>query len=287
MSYPQSATFNQRKRWYYQIDHCGKTITEVCKIFGISRKCFYRWQKKDFSVRLYQSKRTQPNLKLTFGVKKFIVQEKMRTNYGPLKMKIHLKRKLNMELSTGLIYRFYKRRGLIRKPQRKMPWYKPLESPLIITKPGEGVQMDVKYVYHKGMRKYQFSALDPYTEKYYFGIFDTKHSRNAVRNFMEAEAYFGFMILSVQTDNGSECRGEFHDWLTKCGTPHYFIPKKSPYWNGKVERAHRTIDDEFYQNPYRQWKTPHEWLSYYNFERIHLSLNGMTPQEFYLKKCNP
>lgn len=46
-----------------------------------------------------------------------------------------------------------------------------------------------------------------------------------------------------------------------------------------VERAHKTIDDEFYQNPYRIWKTPFEWLDYYNFKRIHLSINGLTPQE--------
>ncbi len=98
-----------------------------------------------------------------------------------------------------------------------------------------------------------------------------------------AEKYFGFKISSVQTDNGSEFRGVFHYWLEKKNTPHYFIPKGSPYWNGKVERVHRTIDEEYYHNPYRIWKTPYEWLYYYNFERIHLSLNGLTPQEKHLE----
>ncbi len=79
--------------------------------------------------------------------------------------------------------------------------------------------------------------------------------------------------------NGSEFRGCFHDWLSKKNIPHYFIPKSSPYWNSKVERVYRTIDDEYYHNPFRVWKTPYEWLQYYNFERIHLSLNGLTPQE--------
>ena len=70
---------------------------------------------------------------------------------------------------------------------------------------------------------------------------------------------------------------------TKRNTPHYFIPKKSPYWNANVERVHRTIDDEYCQNPLRVWKNVYEWLNYYNFERIHLSLNGLTPQEKYLQ----
>ena len=52
-----------------------------------------------------------------------------------------------------------------------------------------------------------------------------------------------------------------------------------PCWNGCVERVHRTIDDEFLLNPHRVWKTIEEWLEYYNKERIHLSLHGLTPYE--------
>jgi transposase InsO family protein len=151
----------------------------------------------------------------------------------------------------------------------------------MVEKPGEGVQLDVKYVYAHGIRHYQFSVFDPFTEKYHFTIFPTKESKNAIGAFKKSEKYFGFRILSVQTDNGSEFRGYFHKWLGKksINIPHYFIPKSSPYWNAQVERVHKTIDDEFYHNPYRAWDTPYEWLQYYNFERIHLTLNGLTPQE--------
>ena len=139
--------------------------------------------------------------------------------------------------------------------------------------------MDVKYVYEQGIRKYQFSVLDPFTHKYYFKVFLTKESKNSIEVFLEAQTYFGFKILSVQTDNGSEARGCFHDWLTQNNIAHYFIPKNSPYWNAQVERVHRTIDDEYYLNPLRVWKTSYEWLEYYNFERLHETLNGLTPQE--------
>lgn len=287
MSYPRMADRRQRDRWYFQVDCCGKSVKEVCAIFGLSRTCYYRWRTKDFDSRSYRSRQQQPRLKLTPTVRIFIVQEKLKTNYGPLKMKMHVKQQLGVDLSTGLIYRFYKKKKLIRKPQKKLSWYEPLKYALTITKPGQGVQLDVKYVYEEGRRKYQFSVLDPYTRRYYFRIFNTKHSINAVTVFQEAETIFGFPITSVQTDNGSEFRGEFHGWLTRRQTPHYFIPKRSPYWNGHVERVHRTIDDEYYHNPHRVWRTPYEWLSYYNFERIHLSLNGLTPYQFYLQKCNP
>lgn len=277
-SYPRK----QRFQWYLQVDKEKRPVKEVCQIFGVSRKTYYKWRKHDLGLSgntSYQPSKNQPNTKLTYLVKRFIEEQKLRTNYGPLKMKLLVKKELGLDISTTIIYRFYQKKKLIRKPQKKQPWYEPLKYHLTIEKPGQGVQMDTKYVYKQGIRMYQFSVFDPFTEKYHFTVFPSKESKNAIQAFKVAQRYFGFKILSIQTDNGSEFRGVFHTWLTKKSIPHYFIPKSSPYWNGKVERVHRTIDDEYYHNPLRVWKTPHEWLHYYNFERIHLSLNGLTPQE--------
>jgi hypothetical protein len=194
-------------------------------------------------------------------------------------MKLAIKKELNIKVSTTIIYRFYKKAKLIRRPQKRYAWFSTMTEKLIITAPGQGVQLDVKYVYEGGKRRYQFSVFDPYTELYHFTIFETRHSVNAVTAFLNAEQYFGFKILTVQTDNGSEFRGDFHSWLIDKNLTHYFIPKKSPWWNGKVERVHKTIDEEYYHNPWRVWKTPQEWLQYYNEERIHLSINGLTPRQ--------
>jgi transposase InsO family protein len=102
-----------------------------------------------------------------------------------------------------------------------------------------------------------------------------------VRAFEEAEEVFPFRILGVQNDNGSENRGEFHQYLGQRGIAHYFIPKSSPNWDGAVERAHGVIDQEFYLNPTRPWKTLNEYLHWYNYERIHLGkyLRGLVPVE--------
>jgi IS30 family transposase len=271
----------QRFKWYRQINKYSRSVKETCSIFGISRKTYYYWRLRDYGYleSNYRPVKVQPNLKLTNEVRKIIEECKLKTNYGPLKMKQYLEKNHDISLSTTIIYRYYQKKKLIRKPQKKLPWYQPMKEPITIVKQGQGVQMDVKYVYEEGIRKYQFSVFDPYTKKYHFTIFGTRESKNAICAFQEAQKYFGFKILSIQTDNGSEFRGCFHDWLTKNNTPHYFIPKKSPYWNANVERVHRTIDDEYYQNPLRVWDTVYEWLHYYNFERMHLSLGGLTPQE--------
>jgi putative transposase len=277
--YPRS----ERNKWYAQVEVCHRSVKEVCQIFGISRQCYYEWYARDRKERKrYRTdlpKKNQPNTKLTQELKAFIKETKLRTNYGPDKMMKYVRKQKGIKVSTTIIYRYYQSAKLIRRPQRKLPWYQPMTQKLPIRSPGEGVQMDVKYVYEGSKRRYQFSVFDPYTKLYDFTVFPTKHSKNCILAFQEAEQYFGFRIASVQTDNGSETRGVFHQWLTEHQIPHYFIPKKSPWWNGNVERVHRTIDEEYYHNPWRQFKTPAEWLEYYNNERIHQSLGDLTPRE--------
>lgn len=273
----------ERNKWYSQVEIKHKSVKDVCEIFGISRQCYYKWHRIDRALRRqYRTdlpNKNQPNTKLTPDIKAVIREVKLKSNYGPEKMRRYLKKTLRLIVSTTIIYRFYVKEKLIRRPQRKLPWYQPMKQKLTVTRPGEGVQMDVKYVYESGQRKYKFSVFDPYTKLYFFMISSTKESRNSIAAYLAAEQYFGFKIISVQTDNGSEARGEFHTWLTKRNIPHYFIPKKSPWWNANVERVHKTIDDEYYHNPYRIWKNPLEWLEYYNNERIHLSLGDLTPME--------
>ena len=185
-----------RNKWYFLVDHAGKTVDEVCSLYFISRKTYYKWKKKDLKdSHNYNSKKTHPHTKLTPDVKSIIEKTKIKTNYGPKKMSLYLSRKHNIGVSTTVIYRYYKRRMLIRKPQRKLSWYSPMKSKLTIKNKGEGVQMDVKYVYEKSIRMYQFSVFDPYTKKYHFTIFDSKHSRNCITAMINAENYFVLNLL--------------------------------------------------------------------------------------------
>ena len=96
----------------------------------------------------------------------------------------------------------------------------------------------------------------------------------------------------VQTDNGSEFLGEFHEYLTAAHITHQFIYPHSPRINGVVERFNRTIQEEcinrcdelFYdQKTFEQKLTT--YLIWYNTKRPHHSLKLMSPTE-YLKTTN-
>lgn len=280
---PKTYPKELRGRWYLSVDRDHRSVTATCLIFGVSRQTYHKWYQRDHGKggRFHQPRRVQPKLKLTSEVRQLIVREKNLTNYGPLKMRLLLKRRLGITVSTTIIYRFYKRKGLIRRPQKKLPWYQPLKNPVIPTKPGEVVQVDTKYVWVDNRRQYQRTFVDIFTGFHHAVIVASLEAQATIVAFEQAEQAFLFPMLGVQSDNGSENRGVFHQYLGQRGIAHYFIPKSSPNWDGAVERAHGVIDQEFYLNPTRPWKTLEEYLHWYNYERIHLGkyLRGLTPME--------
>src|SRR3989344_5830234 len=97
---------NQRFRWYLSVDKDNRSVKETCRIFGISRKCYYKWRLRDYGKRgnTYVVAKRQPNLKLTYEIKKFIEEQKLRTNYGPLKMKMLVQIHFGLNISTTIIY---------------------------------------------------------------------------------------------------------------------------------------------------------------------------------------
>jgi transposase InsO family protein len=270
-----------RKKWYYLVDKIGKKVSEICEMYDISKKTYYKWRANDLGSVKYIGKKEHPETKIKGIVRVLICEEKEKTNYGPLKMKLLIKRRLGIDVSTTAIYKFYKKKGLIRRPQRKLAWYQPLKEPLKARYPGDVVQLDAKHVWEDNIRKYQRTFIDIYTGMQFAYVTSTMTAEDTINAYLNAEKFFPFKILGIQNDNGSENRGEFHKFLGEKGVAHYFIPKCSPQWDGSVERAHGVIDQEYYLNPRKTWKSLNEYLMWYNYERIHLGkyLNGMIPIE--------
>lgn len=272
-----------RIRWYRLVDAEKRSIAEVCRTFGIPKKTYYKWRQRDFgrSSPFHRSRKHHPSLKLTSELCIAIRNEKLRTNYGPRKMALWVRRECGISVTPTIIYRFYRRKGLIREPQRRLPWYQPLTRRIVPQAPGELVEADLKYVWADGGRKYQFTFYDVYTGWPSVTIRERKTDDDAIAAFEEAKRAFPFTITLVQTDNGGENRGDFHRHLQKLGVAHVFIPKSSPWWSGHVERFHGVIDKELWLNHRHVFRTLDEYLTFYRTDRIHLGkyLNGLTPLE--------
>jgi IS30 family transposase len=279
---PLSAPLETRAKWYLQVDKYGKKVSDVCNIFGISRKTYYKWYQLDHRFKEKRVKRRglHPQTKLTPEVRRVVYEQKLRYNYGPKKMQFFLRDNYQLNVSTTAIYKYFKRRKLIRKPQKQQAWYIPLKEPYYAQIAGENVQLDVKYVPGANLTwSYQYRFLDTVTNLQYAVEMPTKDAASSIKAFKLAQRYFPFKITGIQTDNGSEFRGNFHKYLVRINIVQRYIPKRSAPWNGKVERANRSIDDEFYLNPFRPWITLMAYVNWYNHERPHLGrgMNGLTP----------
>jgi transposase InsO family protein len=227
-----------------------------------------------------------PQTKLTPFVQAVVIEAKRKSNYGPEKMKLHLKKECHVSVSTTAIYKFFKKKRLIRKPQKKMPWYRPMKKRLRnVKQPGQNVQLDVKYVPGESAKEwaYQYRFIDVLTNMQFALNCLDRSTESSICAFKKAETFFPFVIQGIQTDNGGEFRGVFAEYLKQRSILHRFIPKRSAPWNGKVERANRSVDDEFYLNPTRPWSTLAEYVRWYNNKRYHLGkgMRGRTPNQRY------
>ena len=90
----------------------------------------------------------------------------------------------------------------------------------------------------------------------------------------------------IRVDNGSEFTShEFMRWATERGVYIDFIEPGSPYQNAYIERFNRTyredvLDSYLFNNLEEVRYLTKEWVTAYNTERPHDSLNDMSPMEY-------
>jgi len=93
-----------------------------------------------------------------------------------------------------------------------------------------------------------------------------------------------FRIQQIRTDRGHEFQAKLHWHVEDLGIRHVYIKARTPQFNGKVERSHRSDQQEFYQlltykDDVDLTEKLAEWEAFYNFARQHGAHHGKTPYE--------
>lgn len=107
--------------------------------------------------------------------------------------------------------------------------------------------MDVKHLKFDTGRFYRFTAIDEATRYRVLKIYDRLSIKNAVDFVEEVRRRLPVAIQRIQTDSGAEFGADFMWHLLDLGIAHRHIPPGCPESNGKVERSHRTDEEEFYR----------------------------------------
>jgi len=140
--------------------------------------------------------------------------------------------------------------------------------------------------YRNPVRGYHYlhTALDGYSRLAYSELLGDEGKETAAAFWLRANAWFtqcGITVRKVLTDNGSCYRS--HAFADALGhIEHRRTRPYRPQTNGKVERFHRTLADEWaYARLYRTDAERSEafttWLHAYNHHRGHTALGGQPP----------
>lgn len=293
----------ERLRWVMPLVNKEIKLTDMVKVCPHSRRSLLRWKSayleggKEALIPLSTAPKTQPN-ETPIRIKEEVTS--LRKETGLCALKLHWKlEKQGIEVPTRTVGKIIQQEGLVRKYRTKKVKYKYIKAE---RKPGELIEIDVKYVPGKvaGKRYFQYTAIDTATRWRYLAVYEIQSAFNSIRFLQEVIKRFPHPIAAIKTDNhaiftnyyvGTAKRSDntvktvhgLDRFCAKHGIVHYLIDPGKPAQNGTVERSHREDEEKFYQrNKFASVsilkKKIREWNHYYN-NLEHCSLNGKTPNE--------
>lgn len=272
----------------------------TAKELGISRWTVYRWVKKGTSIAGYtktyryqgiERHSTRPrHVKRALSLKEesAIISLRQRKPYTAEKVKYLL----HLSASIRTIHRRIKAKGLThrygnhRRPKYQKTIHMHLKNTFTIGK----LQMDVKYLTPEltGLPYtcFEYAVVDIYSRYKDAVILNQLDQDGAILALLEMRKRLPFMPDFIQTDNGLEFQGRFHQYCVDSGLKHHLIHKRTPNENAVIERTFRTDEEEFFFMMERAPKDYDElrvwfaaFLHEYNYERPHLGINLKTPME--------
>lgn len=266
----------------------GVPLTTLSVEFGVAREVLGRWwtryQVGDLAALTPQSRRPRRSpSRLAPPVERRILRLRARRLSA-----VRIGHALGIGHST--VQRVLQRHGLSRLPQPARPKPRRYEK----QRPGELVHIDLKYLpaLRNARHDFEFAAVDDFSREAVVSI-RTDQSSTAAAAFLEqVAATLPYRIEAVLTDNAfafTMRHARYSDRLTRfqqvCAAldiDHHVLRPYAPQSNGKVERFFRTINDEcLHVRPLFTFaarsRAVDDFVWYYNHERPHLSLGGMTP----------
>jgi transposase InsO family protein len=297
-NYEQRKQIKMRLSWFNDYQKL-QNVFKVCRRHGISPKTFYKWLKR------YKTSGNDPNALVNHSRKprnkhpnstapqtvELILKLKAQTNFGQKRLRSLLAAKYNIKLAEKTIYKYLKAFNMSSAYKSKRPKHKRRYS---MPYPGDIVQIDIKFVKINRKQLYQFSAIDDCTRSSIVKFYTERSNMTALDFADFVIRTFPFKIKTIQTDNDSvftinhpravDKQHHFSQLLLKRGIRHKLIKPYSPELNGKVERFHRSCEEEFFRvNNFKSFEDlvskSKEFMYYYNHLRSHSGINNLTPIE--------
>ncbi|GIW23647.1 MAG: IS481 family transposase [Candidatus Sericytochromatia bacterium] len=290
------------------------TIQKCCALNGTTKKTFHKWIKRfkennyDIKEFRYRSRRphTFPN-RISPEIELLILKAREETGGSGGRILFHfIKTQYSIYISPATIDRVIKRNGLSKRYKiKKNPHKKRYNA----SEPLERVQMDTLYAGFSddnGNPIFLTTFIDDCSRFAYLEVHNEISNWNSALSLKNFINQYGIPKI-VQTDNGVEFTNHyishlnskrkkesrpspFESVLQSYNIIHKRIRPYTPQLNGKVERFHRTLllyilRLDLHGKPLSEIKYQlNKFLKFYNEQRVHSSINYLTPAEVFFKK---
>jgi transposase InsO family protein len=266
----------------------GISLSALSRQTGVRREVLSRWwmryQQQGRAGLEPRSRRPhQASGRLAPEVEQQILQLRNR-GWGPARIA------LAMDIGHSSVHRVLLRHGRnrLRPPAPRV--FRRYEK----SRPGELLHLDLEYLYRwpNSAREYAYAAVDDFSREAVTNIRPERSSRDASAFLEHVVTALPYRIEAVMTDNDLifSMRRAFHPqrqthFQQRCcslGIQHRLTQPHRPQTNGKVERFFRTLDEEclLIGDPgcsQLRIRDVEQFVWYYNHQRPHLSLQGLTP----------
>jgi len=190
-----------------------------------------------------------------------------------------------IQIDPTTVYRILKRNG-IRYNYEYHPLPKSRAKLYCLETPELELQMDACFPFGRGRRLCCFDAIDDCSRLVIAKLYDRENAINAISfvKYLIAKAPFRIQRLRVDNRYGKELRKFCQTMGIEVITIHAYRPQE----NGKIERFHRTLKEQFFwryggfheDSEFLQYRL-NQWLVDYNENRRHYGygMDGLTPQQ--------
>jgi transposase len=290
----------------------GENVSETARAFHTSRPTVLKWVQRfrkhgqrglrDLSRRPHSCPhRTPPQHEQLIAKLRTNHGRKPKTRIGQDKIKLLLKQRHGLDISSSTINRVLHTLKLIRPRRRKYQKKREIALYRKLLKALGFWEVDVKYlndipsmyslVLLRILPKYEYTIRDVVTGTTfvcYAHQLSTLNSARFIALCLDHFRSYGLDTsqITIQTDNGPEFIGSLtakKDSLftrvveSTFGARHCTIPPATPHFNGAVENFHGRIEDEFYDledlaNTPDLLSKAFTYMLYFNLERPNLNL---------------
>jgi putative transposase len=275
----------------------GIPVKRLLFIIGLSKVKFHRWLKRTGIANRHNGEIPRAHWLTPDEVEKVenFVREHycfndffLRDGYRRITYKM-----IDLDIvaaSPSSVYRILKRANLLNKWNTNKRSLKGtgFKQP---SGPHKHWHTDIKYVNFHGTFLFLISVIDGFSRyivhhelRHNMAGYDVQLAIQAAKDKYPGEK------PRIITDNGSQyISKEFKQFIKDIECTHIKTSVNYPQANGKIERFHRSISEECLRikspvtvDEFRLYIE--DYIIFYNTERLHASLNYLTPEDFFLSR---